>query len=330
MTGPPASPEKAPWDTEALWEQVQKNTAREEPRQPQAKDAPAERDTDASARKADVRLPRRRASARPSSVRPFFVRRRVVTGVAALFIAALGALWLYGSSASAPEAKTFATQEGQRAVVRLTDGTRVHLNVDSRLTLLANFGAARRGVRLEGEAFFEVAKDSARPFVVHAGGATTRVLGTAFDVSAYPDDDGARVVVKEGRVVLRSDQPSPATQEVVLTRRQMGQLLRSGERVVRKGLDVSRHLAWTKGQLVFENAPFKEVARKLERWYGLTVVLKDTAAPPRGHLNARFAEDQPLSDVLSVVATAFHLEYERAPNRKNVTFAAVPEPSLTP
>jgi ferric-dicitrate binding protein FerR (iron transport regulator) len=116
----------------------------------------------------------------------------------------------------------------------------------------------------------------------------------------------------------------------VLTRGQQGRLLQSGEQVVNQGVGVAAQLAWMNGRLVFEDASFEEVARKLERWYGLTVTLEDRAgAPPPGHLNAQFAKDQPLSDVLSVVATAFGLEHERA-EPKRVTFAAAPEPSKRP
>lgn len=320
------SPRASSWDTEALWERVRKTTQGAS-RETRGKSSASATSASVSEPDRGARQTRRSRVARPSG-RNLVTRRAAVMGAVLVAIVVASVLWLYGPVLSGPatasaETKTFSTQAGQRAVVRLTDGTRVHLNVDSRLTLPANFGVERRAVRLEGEAFFEVTEDAARPFVVRAGEATTRVLGTAFDVSAYADDEETRVVVKEGRVAVRSSRqnPSAAEQDVVLVRHQMGRLLRSGEHVVRKGVRVDQHLAWMDGQLVFEDASFEEVTRKLERWYGLDVTLGASTAAPPGHLNARFAEDQPLDEVLSVIATAFGLEYERV-RRKHVTFAA--------
>lgn len=275
----------------------------------------------------------RRRPARDRAGLSFFSRQATWAGAVALMIVAMVLFWLQGERRAAPasEAKTFATQKGQRASLRLPDGTRVRLNVDSRLIVPATFGEESRAVHLEGEAFFEVAEDATRPFDVRAGGAVTRVLGTAFDVNAYPEDVETKVVVTEGRVVLRADglpqadDPSATrgdATDVVLTKDQMGQVRRGGERVMRRELAVNHpHLAWLDGQLVFEKAPFSEVARKLERWYSITISLEDGTAPPSGRLNARFAEDQPLREVLSVVATAYGLDYERDKQRVIFTHA---------
>lgn len=331
MTRDAPSPES--WDVEALWNRVEKQTREQEA----AADRSAKPSGDPSRKAPDRSSQRKRTRRRSSHIQEGrFSRWKAALGVTtALVVVAAAMLWLGWPLESNPwtdaslEARTFSTQEGQRAVIRLIDGTRVHLNVDSRLTLSATFGETRRGVQLEGEAFFEVTKDSTRPFVVRTDGAVTRVLGTSFDVSTYPEDDGTKVVVSEGRVEVHSDRPSAGrgSQEgVVLTKRQMGRLLRSGEQVVRKNLDVDRHLGWMEGRLVFEEAPFKEVVRKLERWYAITINLEEGTPIPQGHLNARFAEDQPLNEVLSVVATAFGLEYEH--HKKRITFTLVKESGL--
>lgn len=316
------------WDTEALWKQVQQDIQR------QGSGTSSESD-DRQTTVVPDRAPRsgtaRRRSGQSQAGRPF-IQRATWTGVLVITVALGVAFLLHRAgfsglwSPSDAEAKTFATQEGQRATVRLTDGTRVRLNVDSRLSVPGSFGDGRRVVRLEGEAFFEVSQDSTLPFVIRSGGTVTQVLGTSFGISAYPEDDETKVVVTEGRVALRADESLPPGRElaprsapVVLTKGQVGHVLRGTERIMQQVMDTSYHLAWMEGQLAFQKAPFSEVVRKLERWYGLDISPLDEDITLEGHLNARFDEDRPLDEVLSVVATAYGLKYER--REQHVTFA---------
>ncbi len=251
-----------------------------------------------------------------------------------LAITFVGTLWQRGTpdlgsrTASVQEADTFTTHESERAIIRLTDGTRVQLNVDSRLTVPPDFGHITRTIELKGEAFFEVATDSTRPFVVHSREVTTRVLGTAFDVNAYPEEEETQVVVSEGKVSLRThadadgdgEEDRSSEEGVVLTKQQMARITRGGTRIFRQKSDLVQHLAWMEGHLVLRKAPFEEVVRKVERWYDLEISLAEGMEIPPGHLNSRFAEDQPLDEVLSVVATAFGLEYQR--RQKHVTLSS--------
>jgi len=93
------------------------------------------------------------------------------------------------------------------------------------------------------------------------------------------------------------------------------------ERIIRREEDdVGEHLAWIDGQLAFEDAPFAEVVRRLERWYGLEVALEEGSSPPSGHLNARFAGDRSIADVMRVIGAAFGFKYHREGNR--VPFSA--------
>jgi transmembrane sensor len=237
----------------------------------------------------------------------------------------VGVLWFWGPSAdgsqnvSAQAREIFRTEEGERATIRLSDGTRAELNVNSRLTLPETFGTDRRVVKLKGEAFFEVVPDSTRPFIVQAGGTVTQVLGTEFGVRAYPEDAGAKVVVSEGRVTLGLDdehagrkEEEQESKDVMLTARQRARFLRSGERAIHRESDLSQHLAWMEEEIVFDGASFDKVTRVLERWYSLDIALEEEEASPSGHLNSRFSgESQDLREVLNVVATAFRLKYER-------------------
>jgi len=200
------------------------------------------------------------------------------------------------------------TASGERAHVRLSDGTRVTLAPGSRVEVPQGFGDGTREVRLTGEAYFAVAPDPTRPFVVHAGGAVTRVLGTEFGVRAYPDDPGVRVVVAEGRVSMRAAW-SPEERTRVLRPGEMGQIQEGEAEVVAHRADVDRYLGWREGQLIFEGMPLEQVAREIERWYGVPIRIGEPALSSR-RVTASF-RDQPLDEVIEVIATSLGTEWTR-------------------
>jgi transmembrane sensor len=248
----------------------------------------------------------------------------VATLAIVAFALALASQWQPGLLAwfADAEVKTFVTQRGERATIRLADSTRIRLNADSRLEVRPGFEAGRREVELWGEAYFEVAPDVRRPFLVHATGATTEVLGTAFAVRSYADE--TEVVVAEGKVAVRpstASSPRARTQggrprrgegatrgEVVLVPRQSARLALGGQPVVRE-VNLDSQLAWLSGALAFEDATFDEVSRRLERRYDIDIRLDGTGV--RRQMTARFSEDQPLENVLTGVALVFGLDYRR-------------------
>lgn len=248
---------------------------------------------------------------------PARARARAWIGWACV-LAAVGAALLVPSlvpptAAPEPEVREVVTQPGQRASLRLADGTHVRMNVDSRLTFPVSFQGDRRVVHLEGEALFEVARDEQRPFFVETEEALVEVLGTQFDVRAYGQGEGARVVVVEGSVSVR---PSEGEQDVVVLGAQDVLALREGELHLRRGVDLGLVVGWLDGRLVFRAAPFDEVAAQLERTYDLRIEL-DGAPQSVGLLNASFG-DEPLSEILKAVAIALDLRFER--ERRTVRF----------
>lgn len=196
---------------------------------------------------------------------------------------------------------TFATAVGERDSVRLPDGTRVLLGPDSRLTLAAGYGENAREVDLRGEALFDVPHDDARPFTVHAGGARVRDIGTVFTVEADPG--GVRVVVTDGAVALRPE-TGAGDDELVLREGERGVLAQGRPRAERAAA-TEDDLAWTRGELVFRDAPLADVAAELRRWYG--VELRADAAVSARRLTASF-EGEDARQVLDVVALALGAE----------------------
>ena len=290
----PADPPPISLDIDAAWQRLQR--ARQRGRRPTGAGRPARR-------------PHRRRGALPLFARAAAV---VLAGLLTVLALRTSGPGVTPTEEAAPE-RVYVTERGQRATIQLGDGTRVRLNVDSRLAVPASFAVDRREVRLEGEAFFEVASDTARPFLVYAGPAATEVLGTAFNVNAA--GEAVEVVVAEGRVALRAEATSAGA---VLAARDLGRLRADGSVDVREGVDTDRFLAWLDGRLVFEDAPFAEVARELERVYNLDVRLADPH-PDVERLNARF-DDESLSIILETVALSLDLRYTR--EGTTVTFSA--------
>ncbi len=156
---------------------------------------------------------------------------------------------------------------GSRVAFSLPDGTAGMLNSESTLTYSMPF-TDKRDVNLTGEAWFEVAHDSNHPFEVDAGNLNLTVLGTAFNVSAYPDEKYSEVVLENGKVTVNCGLYKE------------GIVMQPSERFVfengkgsRSLTDTGKYSAWTEGKLVFRSDPMSEVARRIERWYNVRVEL---------------------------------------------------------
>ncbi|SHF84590.1 FecR family protein [Fodinibius roseus] len=206
------------------------------------------------------------------------------------------------------------TELGQRTSFRLADGTQVYLNADSRVQIPSTFGDSIRSVQLQGEAYFDVARDPSVPFVVYSGHSSTRVLGTRFGVKAYPQDERVQVVVEEGKVALSSSGRS-AAEDLHLTANQVGLLGSDGEPQVTRVKGVSAYFAWKDGRMVFESTPFEKVIPQLERWYNVKIVT-DTALYSR-QVTASFS-DEPMLEVINILALSLNAEFQR--DGRNISF----------
>lgn len=147
----------------------------------------------------------------------------------------------------------------------MEDGTVVYLNADSRLKYPEVFTGGERKVYLEGEAYFEVAKDETRPFAVVAGGVEVRVLGTHFNVNAYPEKHQVTTTLVEGKVEVSSGKRhavlSPGVQAVA-----------SEQGMKLQEVDVREYVGWKDGLFVFSRMPLEEIMRQVYRWYGVQAV----------------------------------------------------------
>jgi len=201
-------------------------------------------------------------------------------------------------------ARTFQTPIGQADTLQLADGTTVVLAPASRLLVAAGYGEGERSVRLEGVAWFDVRHDQRRPFTVAAGDALVTDLGTAFTVRADPAQP-VSVAVTEGSVRLAPNS-APAS-GVILAAGQSGKVA-GGVAAAEAAGSGDAALAWTRGRLVFADAPFPQVAAELRRWYGVQLVAGDAALAER-HLTSEF-EGEAVADVVAVIALALDARSE--------------------
>lgn len=164
---------------------------------------------------------------------------------------------------------------GERMQVLFQDGSKVHLNSGSRIRYPKQFGLSERRVQLEGEAWFEVAKNRNRPFVVDLSCLDVRVLGTTFDVKAYPGEEAILVALESGSVELKSK----TLKNLLLKPGEKAFYNRaSGRCEVARSRNVAAYSAWRRNVLVFKDAPLSEVMATLSRTYNIAFTVADSTA----------------------------------------------------
>lgn len=162
---------------------------------------------------------------------------------------------------------TIITPRGGQYNVILSDGTSVWLNSASSLRYPISFIGIERHVELNGEAYFEVAKNKKIPFTVNAREVNVKVLGTHFNIAAYDDDPSSKTTLLEGSVRLSGN-----GQEFTLTPGQQAISEKDGRKIITKTVNVQDAIAWKNGYFSFRREPLQSTMRKIARWYDVEVV----------------------------------------------------------
>jgi len=204
------------------------------------------------------------------------------------------------SSSSSQAVKTFT----------LPDGTVVSLNANTQLKYPKRFAKYTREVTIEGEAFFEVKPNKEKPFIIHAGNAQIKVLGTSFNVSAYPNEKLLEVIVKTGKVQVINPAPvAKQSGELILNPGDKGTLVYSSNALLKTINQNPNFLAWKTHDLIFRATSLGEVISNLEKVYKVTIRLED----PKLNtllLTAHFNDDS-LDFILEVIETTFQMESQK-------------------
>jgi transmembrane sensor len=194
------------------------------------------------------------------------------------------------------------SDNGQQRDIILPDGTRVKLNAGSVVSYPAQFADDLREVTLTGEAFFQVVSMKNTPFIIHTGKVTTKVLGTSFNVRAYPETDDVQVAVVEGTVKVSAEISSlKQKNSVCLTKREMATFEKKRQALTISPYDEAEQIGWKEGVLYLEKSDFANTIIKLERWYGVKInINKDLKPDPTWRFSGSF-QNKPLGYILNVM-----------------------------
>ncbi|WP_166922334.1 FecR family protein [Flavobacterium poyangense] len=226
--------------------------------------------------------------------------------MAASVVLLVGLSCFFYLSSQTSTIKEYATKPGEHTKITLSDGTQIWLNAGSLLKCPTEFDGDTREVYLTGEAFFDVAKDKKHPFIIHTNKMDTKVLGTSFNVQAYPNQTTQEVSVLTGRVNVKST----VTEENVY--------VTPGQKVVFKSKNSSLHAfsnipmssisLWRKNIIVFEDTPLPEVIATINRNYNIAVSVENK------NLNnlkiSAYFKELPADQVIRLVCTIINANYK--------------------
>ena len=212
----------------------------------------------------------------------------------------------HGKGVVTEEYNKLTTPVGGEYSLVLSDGTKVFLNADSELKYPVEFSDGKRIVDLKGEAYFEVHKDSLRPFIVRMNGAEVTVLGTSFNVNTYGDDGQIYTTLVNGSVRVSSVKNGQA--EVLKPGMQSVMDVQSGQLTVRE-VDVEPYVAWREGRFVFRAMTLDLIMRQLQRWYDFEVFYQNPELKDY-EFRGVIKRDMDLDKVLSVIKVTTNVDFE--------------------
>lgn len=168
--------------------------------------------------------------------------------------------------------KLIVPRGGEHLIV-LSDGTKVHVNSDSRLEFPSKFIGKTREVRLYGEAYFQVTSSTEHPFIVKTENMDIRVTGTEFNVKAYKEDNLVQTTLVRGKVTVAAGEGKQEIRELLPS--QQAELNTTDNNLSVRTVDVNSVIAWKSGQFIFRGNKLEDIMKTLSRWYDFEVVYQD-------------------------------------------------------
>lgn len=203
------------------------------------------------------------------------------------------------------EYNTLSVPRGGEYIMTLSDGTRVWLNSDTELKYPVVFGQGTREVFVSGEAFFDVAGDAARPFIVTTSSTKTIVKGTAFNVMAYKDEDQTEITLVRGAVLVKAGQDSRAIvpgRQVCVDNRSL--------KLTERGVNVSFYTSWKDGIFDFDGMSLSDLTVKLSRWYDVNFFFVNGEAGS-GKFTGAVKRNNTLDFMLRFIEKSSDVRFER-------------------
>lgn len=186
----------------------------------------------------------------------------------------------------------------------MADGTRIWVNSSSEVRFPDHFSGEKREIYIEGEVYLEVARDEEHPFIVHTGENQVQVLGTKFNLTAYPEEPKVVTTLVEGSVEFKN-----ISSGVRLKPGEQSTLDKETNKLEKQKVDVSVYTSWVTGTFEYERMPLSDISRQLSRWYDVQFVFE--AQEFRNHpFTGIVKRDQSLEDVLSMIGKTTNIRFE--------------------
>jgi len=205
----------------------------------------------------------------------------------------------------------YVVHSGVKGMVELPDGSKVWLNSSSSLKCPQKFDSLQRVVEIEGEGYFEVVPNKNWPMYVKTyKGYGVKVTGTTFNISSYANENKLIVTLISGNISLVREKDQS---EIKLTPAEQITIVEDEKPLLVRKANIEYNTAWKKGFLLFENTPMDEVIRKMERWYGVTISVKDSSI-----LSYRFTanfKSESVSRVLEILKLSSNIDYKIDKNK---------------
>lgn len=205
--------------------------------------------------------------------------------------------------------------KGQMSSVILPDGTKVQLNSGSKLVYASGFNSGERTVNLEGEAFFNVAKDKKHSFIIKTKSLDFKVYGTSFNVQAYPDDNEVNTTLVEGSLGVVGKTGDEIAR---LVPGENANFKEENKKLVVSNVDLELYTSWKEGMVTFRNEKLKDIARKIERWYNVQIVINNPKLADELYMGT-IMKNKPIDQLLEVFKLTSSLNYRIVPRADKST-----------
>lgn len=206
---------------------------------------------------------------------------------------------------------TLRTPRGGKYQITLADNTKVWLNSASSLRFPTSFPGNKRIVEVTGEAYFEVAENAAKPFIVAVNGMEIKVLGTHFNVKAYDDESVMKTTLLEGAVVVKKEAES-----VLLSPGEQASVDKAGQFSLIKNADINQIIAWKNGLFWFKNNTIQEVMRQIARWYDAEVVIRGNIPQ---HFTGSISRNSDVHRIFKILQETGNIHFKVEENKIIVT-----------
>lgn len=203
--------------------------------------------------------------------------------------------------------------KGKTYQLLLSDGTRIWLNSETEITYPTRFVGNKREITLIGEAFFEVAKNKEKPFIVNANGMEVKVLGTSFNVSCYTADKTISTTLIEGSVSVKTENKKTVT----ITPSEQFTYNRDNAKTDIRIVNTELFTSWIDGKYIFKDATLEDIVKKLQRWYDFSVNYEDESLK-YNHYSLIAERETNLDQLLEVISYTSNIKLERTNNIINI------------